>query len=141
MIHERGDTDGDGPATQNRRRFGGFDFAIDEPGFSLVDWRHFVVEANRRVGPGRGAVTNVFGWRTLRQEALIDIDATVDPVFHGFTFTDQEQLSNELRYSGWFSDGWQATSVSISSPRIFGIGSAGCCAATSVRRLEATRTI
>ena len=109
MIYEQGDTDGDGAATQNRRRFGGFDFAIDEPGFSLVDWQHFVVEANRRVGLGRGTITSVFGWRTVRQEVLIDIDATVEPVFHGFTFTDQEQFSNELRYSGWFRDAWQAT--------------------------------
>ena len=109
MIYERGDTDGDGPATQNRRRFGGFDFAIDEPGFSHLDWQHFVVEANRRLDLGRGTVTNVFGWRTVGQESLIDIDATVDPIFHGFTFTDQEQFSNELRYSGWFGDGWRAT--------------------------------
>ena len=109
MIYERGESDGDGPATQNRRRFDGFDFAIDEPGFSHLDWQHLVVEANRRLDLGRGALTNVFGWRTVRQDSLIDIDATVDPVFHGFTFTDQEQFSNELRYSGWFRDGWQAT--------------------------------
>ena len=109
MIHERGDTDGDGAATQNRRRFSGFDFAIDEPGFSLVDWQHFIVEANRRVEFGRGTVTNVFGWRTVQHESLVDIDATVEPVFHLFSFTDQEQFSNELRYSGWFRDGWRAT--------------------------------
>ena len=109
MIYEQGDTDGDGAATQNRRRFSGFDFAIDEPGFSLVDWQHFIVEANRRVGFGQGTVTNVFGWRTVRHESLVDIDATVDPVFHLFSFTDQAQFSNELRYSGWFRDGWQAT--------------------------------
>ena len=109
MIYEQGDSNGDGAATQNRRRFGGFDFAIDEPGFSLVDWQHFIVEANRRVEVGRGTVTNVFGWRTVQHESLVDIDATVDPVFHLFSFTDQEQFSNELRYSGWFRDGWQAT--------------------------------
>ena len=109
MIYEKGDTDGDGAATQNRRRFSEFDFAIDEPGYSLVDWQHFIVEANRRVALGRGTVTNVFGWRTVQHESLVDIDATVDPVFHLFSFTDQAQFSNELRYSGWFRDGWRAT--------------------------------
>ena len=109
MIYEQGDTDADGAATQNRRRYSGFDFAIDEPGFSLVDWQHFIVEANRRVALGRGSITNVFGWRTVQADSLTDVDGTVDPVFHGFTFTDQEQFSNELRYSGWFRDGWQAT--------------------------------
>ena len=109
MIYEQGDTEADGAATQNRRRFSGFDFAIDEPGFSFVDWQHFIVEANRRVALGRGTVTNVFGWRTVQADSLTDVDGTVDPVFHGFTFTDQEQFSNELRYSGWFRDGWQAT--------------------------------
>ena len=109
VIHELGATDGDGAATQNRRRFHGFDFAIDEPGFSFVDWQHFIIETNRRVAPGRGTFTNVFGWRTVQHESLVDIDATIDPVFHLFSFTDQEQFSNELRYSGSLRDGWHAT--------------------------------
>ena len=66
--------------TQNRYRYGNFDFAIDEPGFSRVDWRHAVIEANRRLGGGM--VTNVFGARTVRHESLADIDSTTDPVFH-----------------------------------------------------------
>ena len=109
IIHERGDSAGDGPATQNRRRFGGFDFAIDEPGFSQVDWQHFIVETNRRVLWGRGTVTNVFGWRTVAHESLVDIDATVNPVFHLHSYTDQTQISNELRYSGTVRDRWQTT--------------------------------
>ena len=109
MIYEQGDSNGDGAATQNRRRFEGFDFAIDEPGFTAIDWRHFIVETNRRVTLGRGTVTNVFGWRTVEHDSLVDIDGTVDPVFHLISFTGQEQFSNELRYSGWFRDGWQAT--------------------------------
>lgn len=109
MIHEQGSANGDGAATQNRRRFDGFDFAIDEPGFTEIDWRHVIVETNRRVALGRGTVTNVFGWRTVQHHSLVDVDSTVDPVFHLLSFTDQEQLSNELRYSGWIRDGWQAT--------------------------------
>ena len=107
LIYERGDSDGDGPATQNRRRFRGFDFAIDEPGFSGVDWQHVIVEANRRVGAGGGLVTNVFGWREVEHASLADIDSTTDPVFHLFAYTAQRQVSNELRYSGWLRPGWE----------------------------------
>ena len=109
LIYERGASDGDGPATQNRRRFRGFDFAIDEPGFSGVDWRHVIVEGNRRVGAGGGLVTNVFGWREVEHASLADIDSTTDPVFHLFAYTAQRQVSNELRYSGWLRPGWEAT--------------------------------
>ena len=109
VIYERGDSDGDGPATQNRRRFRGFDFAIDEPGFSRVDWRHAIVEANRRVGSGGGVLTNVFGWREVEHASLADIDSTTDPVFHLFAYTAQRQFSNELRYSGWLRAGWEMT--------------------------------
>ncbi len=109
LIYERGDADGDGPATQNRRRFRGFDFAIDEPGFSRVAWQHGIVEANWRVAPGTGQITNVFGWRTVEHESLADIDSTTRPIFHLFAYTEQEQISNELRYSGWLRDGWEVT--------------------------------
>lgn len=109
LIYERGDSDGDGPATQNRHRFHGFDLAIDEPGFSRVEWQHAVAEANRRTASGDGLITNVFGWREVEHESLADIDSTIDPVFHLFAFTAQRQLSNELRYSGWLRPGWGVT--------------------------------
>ena len=109
LILERGDTDSDGPATQNRRRFGGFDFAIDEPGYSRVDWAHVIVEANRGVRFGKGRITNVFGWREVEHGSLADIDSTTDPIFHLFAYTDQSQLSNELRYSGWMGERWEMT--------------------------------
>ncbi|MCY3812874.1 MAG: TonB-dependent receptor [Gammaproteobacteria bacterium] len=109
VTYERGTSDGDGPATQNRRRFGGFGLAIDEPGFSAVDWQHAIVEANRRALPGSGQVTNVFGWRSVGHESLADIDSTAEPIFHLLAFTEQEQVSNELRYTGWFRGRWQTT--------------------------------
>ena len=109
LLLEAGNTDGHGPATQNRRRFDGFDFAIDEPGFSHVDWEHAIVEANRRVALGSGQITNVFGVRRVGHESLADIDSTAEPIFHLFAHTDQEQVSNELRYAGWFGGAWQAT--------------------------------
>ena len=106
VILERGDSDGDGPASQNRYRFTGFDFAIDEPGFSRVDWRHAIVEAEWRLGNGR--IVNVFGARGIGHESLADIDSTTQPVFHLWAFTDQEQVSNELRYSGWLRENVEA---------------------------------
>ena len=109
LIHERGDTDSDGPATQNRRRFSGFDFAIDEPGYSRVEWNHLIVEANRQVDFGNGRVTNVFGWRQVEHDSLADIDSTPNPIFHLFAYTDQSQVSNELRYSGWMRERWEMT--------------------------------
>ena len=108
-IYERGDSDGDGPPTQNRFRFSGFDFVNDEPGFSKVEWQHLVVEANRRVALGDGRITNVAGWREVWHQSLADIDATTEPVFHLFAFTEQRQVSNELRYSGWLRPAWEAT--------------------------------
>lgn len=109
LIYERGNTNSDGPATQNRRRYGGFDFAQDEPGFSDIDWSHAVVEANREVAFGNGKVTNVLGWRTVEHNSLADIDSTINPVFHLFAYTDQSQISNELRYSGRLRDRWEMT--------------------------------
>ena len=107
VILERGNSDGDGPATQNRYRYQGFDFAIDEVGFSDVDWRHVVVEAERRLDNGR--LVNVFGLRGVGHESLADIDSTTQPIFHLWAYTDQEQVSNELRYTGWLSDELELT--------------------------------
>ena len=107
VILERGDSDGDGPASQNRHRFTGFDFAIDEPGFSRVDWRHIVIEAERRLG--RGRIVNVFGARGVGHESLADIDSTTRPVFHLWALTDQQQVSNELRYSGRLRENVEVT--------------------------------
>ena len=109
LIYERGDTDSDGPASQNRFRFGGFDFAIDEPGYSRIEWAHAILEANRKITAGNGKITNLFGWRKVQHDSLADIDSTATPIFHLFAFTDQRQISNELRYSGWMRDRWELT--------------------------------
>lgn len=100
-------------ATDRRPRTGSdsavFDFVNDETGFSKVEWQHLVVEANRRVALGDGRITNVAGWREVWHQSLADIDATTEPIFHLFAFTEQRQVSNELRYSGWLRPGWEAT--------------------------------
>lgn len=107
MIVERGKSDGDGPATQNRRRYRGFDFGIDERGYSDVDWQHAIIESKLDVN--NGSVTNVVGIRSVLHESLADIDSTSQPVFHLWANTDQEQLSNEIRYSGPIGDSWTTT--------------------------------
>ena len=107
VILEHGDSNGDGPASQNRYRFSDFGFAIDEPGFSRVDWGHVLVETVRRFD--RGRFVNIFGVRGLGHTSLADIDSTSEPIFHLWAFTDQEQVSNELRYTGWVQDKVEAT--------------------------------
>ena len=107
VILEHGDSEGDGPASQNRYRFSGFDFAIDEPGFSRVDWDHVIVETVRRFD--RGRIVNVTGLRGLGHTSLADVDSTNQPIFHLWAFTDQEQFSNELRYTGWVRENIEAT--------------------------------
>ena len=109
LIYERGDTSADGPATQNRYRFSGFDFAIDEIGYTDIAWNHVILEGNRRVPFGGGEITNVLGWREVEHGMLADIDSTVRPVFHLFARAGQHQFSNELRYSGRFFDRWDLT--------------------------------
>lgn len=107
VIFERGSSDGDGPATQNRWRYRGFDFAIDESGYSNVDWGHAIIESN--FDNGHGTFTNVFGVRTVLHDSLADVDSTTDPIFHLRAYTDQSQISNELRYFGRISTKWETT--------------------------------
>lgn len=109
FIYEKGDSDGDGPATQNRYRFDEFGFAIDELGFSRVNWQHLIVQADRQVGLGKGLVTNLFGLREVEHDSLADVDSTIDPIFHLHAHTEQWQVSNELRYSGWLRPRWEIT--------------------------------
>ena len=77
LIYERGDSDATGPASQNRYRFVGFDFAIYEPGDTGLEWNHAILEANRRVSFGGGKLTNVLGWREveLREDLSLTLGA------------------------------------------------------------------
>jgi iron complex outermembrane receptor protein len=100
LFYEHGDTDADGPVAQNRSRFDDFDVNLDEEGFADIEWDHAILEMNLDVAFGDGKITNIFGWRDLEQESLSDIDSLPIVGFHGFAYVDQDQLSNELRYSG-----------------------------------------
>ena len=101
---EHGEADGDGPAGQNHALFGrdSFDFSINEEGFYDSEWSQAFLETNVDVGFGEGAITNIFGWREYESTGLDDIDSTPALSFHAGFATDQDQISDELRYAGVF---------------------------------------
>lgn len=119
--YEFGDTEGDGPASQNAGLFSpdSFDFAIDEPGFYDTEWTHSILEATFDVGFGDGEIVNILGYREYESRTFGDIDASDVPdvipglpfFFHAGSSTDQDQLSNELRYSGSFNNYYVTTGV------------------------------
>lgn len=93
------ESDGDGPSAQNRGRFDRdtFDFAIDEPGFYANEIWTGSLTAEWDIGPG--TLTNIFGYRDYTARTFGDIDATPAFLFHSGTLTEQDQISNELRYA------------------------------------------
>ena len=113
---EHGESEGDGPAAHNGGCIDlavpglcagqydeeGFDFAIDEEGFYDNEWNNLIVEFNWDVGFGDGTITNILAYRDYSADNASDIDSTPLFLFHAATVTEQDQLSNELRYSG----GW-----------------------------------
>jgi len=115
LKFEHGESNGQGPAAQNRAdpnsppspiiSFGPdtFDFAIDERGFADSEWNHviFKTSVDLEIGDG-GTLTNVFGWREYSQSARTDLDSTPLDALHFDFATDQNQISNELRFNGRF---------------------------------------
>lgn len=113
---EHGQSEGDGPASHNggcvavavpglcprQYDFESFDFAVDEEGFYDNSWSNLIAEFNFDVAFGDGTITNILGYREYESETMGDIDATPVFLFHAPSSIDQDQLSNELRYSG----GW-----------------------------------
>jgi iron complex outermembrane receptor protein len=113
---EFGQSDGDGPASHNGGCIAfafpgvcagqydgeGFDFAIDEEGFYDNEWTNVIAEINWDIDFGDGTITNILAYRQYESTTMGDIDSTPLFLFHAPSATDQDQLSNELRYSG----GW-----------------------------------
>jgi len=112
---EHGESDGDGPAVQNADLPDGppgqvvtfdpttFDFSINDGTFQDSEWNQVIVKGSLDVDFGDGGtITNIFGWREYTQTALTDIDATPVAFFDANFGTDQQQISNELRYNGRF---------------------------------------
>jgi iron complex outermembrane recepter protein len=108
---ERGQTDADGAASQNRaaQDKDTFDLSFDEPGFTDIEWSHAVFELNWDVDFGDGTITNIAGWRDLEQSNVTDIDGLPRLIFHSSNILEQDQMSNELRYTGRFFDSTQFT--------------------------------
>ena len=116
VRYEHGESKGDGPASQNHTNGLGqanpyanfsrdsFDLSIDETGFFDATWDQVTVENHLDVAFGDGTITNIFGWREYDVDGSSDIDATPLPLFHAPFTTDQNQISNEIRYNGRFFD-------------------------------------
>jgi iron complex outermembrane receptor protein len=106
LRFEHGDQKGDGAAAQNFALYSrnSFDFSNDTPAYSRSNWNQGTAELNADVGFGSGRITNVFGWRQFEQAARVDTDASPLPASDSYTFTKQEQFSNELRYAGTFAN-------------------------------------
>ena len=113
---EHGESNGDGPVGQSHTNGSGVDGQIvnfdrnsfgnsnNERGDTDVNWNHIIAEANFDVAFGNGTVTNIFAWREFTQSGVSDIDSTPASLFHAAFATDQDQISNELRYAGSFGD-------------------------------------
>ncbi len=103
---ENGRSEGDGPAGQNGGLFSRetFNFAIDEPGSYDNEWDHAILETTLDVAFGNGEIVNILAWRDYESDSTGDIDASPSFLFHSEALTQQDQLSNELRYSGSFGD-------------------------------------
>ena len=115
LRYEHGESNGDGPASQNHpgrngtfpNAFVSFDrnsdsFSIDELGNYDINWDQVIFETNWDVAFGNGTITNILGYRDFKNTGRSDIDATPLPLFHASFATNQDQWSNELRYAGSF---------------------------------------
>jgi len=90
--------DGQGAVSQNRAVSGieTFDVNINNKGFFENDVDFLVAELNWDVGGG--TLTNIFGWRDVYNNGGSDIDGLPSSGFDITALTDQDQISNELRY-------------------------------------------
>ena len=92
-------SDGDGPSGQNRGLFerDTFDLSIDERG--NYDNEIWTGSLTAEVDIGPGTLTNIFGYRDYSATTLGDIDSLPFFGFHSSTETEQDQISNEIRYA------------------------------------------
>lgn len=102
LITEYGQIEGDGPVWTTRESLnnGTLDTdetAQDENGYTDVDWKQATLETNWQIG--NGTLTNILGYRKLTSDARTDIDGLSAPLFNVPGQTEQDQISNELRYA------------------------------------------
>jgi iron complex outermembrane receptor protein len=113
LILESGQSEGDGAvwASVTEQRAGvlpEFETTGDETGFTDITWTAGTLELNID-DVGSGTLTNLLGFRNTESKSAVDIDGTWLPIFGATGDTEGDQFSNELRWSGSFSDNWEAT--------------------------------
>jgi iron complex outermembrane receptor protein len=113
FSYEWGRTKGDGAAwtSVTEQRAGlipDFSTTSDEVGLTKIVWNQAILETNI-AEVGNGTVTNILGYRSVEADSAADIDGTYLPIFAAPGYTEQSQISNELRWSGSFTDTWEAT--------------------------------
>ncbi|GHA00241.1 TonB-dependent receptor [Arenicella chitinivorans] len=118
-IYDYFETEGHGPASQNHRNGSGiangaadfdrdsFDLSIDETGY--IDLQSDFFRSTIEYELDNGTITNVFGYRKMESEGSVDVDATPISLFHSPNGIDNDQISNEIRYSGEVGDRSQLT--------------------------------
>jgi iron complex outermembrane receptor protein len=102
LIYERASGDGDGATATNPVNNSGFDVNLDNPGYFKLDRQSITSETNIHVPFGDGVITNIAGWRELKNSAGEDFDATPVQLFDIDHYLKQSQFSEELRYAGGF---------------------------------------
>ncbi len=101
---EHVDVDADGPVGQNRGVYerGTFDYSQDERGLFTNKSTLASLRADWDVAFGDGTITNILGVRDFEQQTAGDIDSLPVFIFHSTSDLEQDQISNELRYTGRF---------------------------------------
>ena len=84
-----------------------FSTTSNEYGFAEVEWKSATLEINWDLWGG--TLTNIFGWKDVEQASVTDVDGTYLPAFLARGTTEQDQVSNELRFATTFSDFWDMT--------------------------------
>lgn len=116
FIAEHGKTEGQGaPWTRvdlqrDASTVDYFTTTADEIGVTDIEWQSFVLESNLAVSFGGGTITNILGSRELDAFSVADVDGFEASIFTLPGNTEQDQISNELRYAGSFMAGrWDVT--------------------------------
>ncbi len=120
LVAEVGKDEGDGPAARNifnplttvsQSGFvppdDKFDLALNDPNNNKLEWAHLIAEVNWSVGGG--VFTSVTGAREMEQRSRVDSDGSALSIFNFEPWVDQEQFSQELRWSGQVSSALNLT--------------------------------
>lgn len=121
---EHGESDQNSePPSQNRARYrkNTFDVEGNGLGFGHAKWDQAIWQVDLPVGFGDGVVTNIMGYRDLNLVAQNDVDSIREFYLTGQSLTEQDQFSNELRYSGKLGPADVTAGVFYFEQDLFGI--------------------